>query len=152
MRVAGLMVLMAAAGQLWAAEPLAGRWTLTSQEIDGKKVDADPLLLRIVQRGTVLEFGYSVPVNNVYFVSMSFVSKLDGTEADVKDAKENKIGTVQVTRAGDSQYKVILQGTNRPTAVGTMKVSADGKTLTCASDSKTSDQRTVHTVQVFARH
>lgn len=152
MRMAGLIVLMAAAGQLWAAEPLAGRWTLTSQEVDGQKVDADPLLLRIVQRGTTLEFGYSVPVNNVYFVSMSFVTKLDGTEADVKDAKENKVGTVKVTKAGDSKYKVILQGSNRPTAVGSMEVSPDGKTLTSESDSKGRDQRTVHTVQVFARH
>ncbi len=37
--------------------------------------------------------------NNVYFVSMSYAVKLDGSEADVKNAAGEKIGTVQITRA-----------------------------------------------------
>ena len=146
-----VLFLFLALVQAQVADPLAGRWALQSQEIDGQKVETDQLILRIVQRGTTFDFGYSVPVNNIQFVSMSFSSHLDGSEADVKDAKENKIGTIKVSRAGTSQYNVLLQGTNRPSVTSVMKVSADGKTLTCQSDSKGADQKNRHTVQIFSR-
>lgn len=144
------LAFMIAALQLWAAEPLVGRWLLQSQEVGGQKTEQDPLTLRIIQKGNAYEFAYSVPVNNIQFVSMSFSPRLDGAESDVKDSQGNKIGTVKVTKSGAALYKVILQGPNRPTAVGTMAVSSDGKTLTCESDANIRGQ-SVHTRQIFSR-
>jgi hypothetical protein len=145
------VIFLLAAAQAWAVEPLVGRWLLKSQEVGGQQTDADPLTLRIVQRGNSFEFGYSVPVNNIQFVSMSFVSNLDGAEADVKNSQGNKIGTVKVSKAAGSLYKVVLQGPNRPSAMGTMTVSADGKTLTSESDANAPGQKPTHTRQVFSR-
>jgi hypothetical protein len=136
---------------VWGAEPVAGRWLLSSQEVGGQKTDPDPLTLRITPSGTGFDFAYSIPVNDVQFVSMSFTSRLDGTEADMKDSQGNKIGTIKIARAGASQYSVALEGPNRPSASGKMTVSADGKTLTVETDSKPSGRGAVHTVQVFAR-
>src|ERR1700736_6399387 len=127
-------IVVLSAVQAWAAEPLVGRWLLKSQDVGGQQTAADPLTLRIVQRGNTFEFGYSVPVNNIQFVSMSFASHLDGTEADGKNSQGNKIGTVKINKAGGSRYKVGLEGPNRPSSVGTMTVSADGKTLTSDSE------------------
>jgi hypothetical protein len=148
---AATLILLLAAAQAWAAEPLVGRWLLKSQEVGGQQTDADPLTLRIVQRGNSFEFGYSVPVNNIQFVSMSFASHLDGTEAEVKNSQGNKIGTVKITKAGAALYKVVLEGPNRPSAVGTMTVSADGKTLTSESDTNLPRQGPTHTRQIFSR-
>ena len=145
------IILLLASAQAWAAEPLVGRWLLKSQEVAGQQTDADPLTLRIVQQGNAFEFAYSLPVNNIQFVSMSFAPRLDGTEADIKNSQGTKIGTVKVTKAGGSLYKVVLQGVNRPTASGTMTVSADGKTLTCESDATLPGQGPTHTRQVFSR-
>jgi hypothetical protein len=145
------VILLLAAVQAWAAEPLVGRWLLKSQEVGGKQTDADQLTLRIVQRGNAFEFGYSLPVNDIQFVSMSFASHLDGTDAEVKNSHGEKIGTVKVTKAGGSRYKVVLEGPNRPTASGSMTVSADGKTLTCDSDANVPGRGPTHTHQVFSR-
>jgi hypothetical protein len=145
------VILLLAAAQAWAAEPLVGRWLLKTQEVGGQQTDSDPLTLRIVQRGNSFEFGYSLPVNNIQFVSMSFASRLDGAEADVKNSQGNKIGTVKITKAGASLYKVVLEGPNRPSAVGTMTVSADGKTLTSDSDASVPGKGPVHTHQIFSR-
>ena len=146
-----IVMFVLAAAQAWAAEPLVGRWLLKSQEVGGLQTDTDPLTLRIVQRGNSFEFGYSVPVNNIQFVSMSFTSHLDGAEGDVKNSQGDKIGTVKITKAGGALYKVVLAGTNRPTATGTMAVSADGKTLTCDSDATLPGRGPTHTHQVFSR-
>jgi hypothetical protein len=135
----------------WAADPLVGMWRLSSQEVAGQATDADPLTLRIIQSGNHLEFAYSVPVNNIQFVSMRFTTRLDGTEGEVKNAQGTKIGTVKISKADASEYKVTLQGENRPTASSKMKISPDGKKLTCESDSKGRQQETVHTIQVFLR-
>lgn len=148
-KAAALVFLLAA--QAWAAEPLLGRWLLQSQEVAGQKTENEPLTLRIVQHGNAFEFAYSVPVNNIQFVSLSFSPRMDGAEADVKDSQGNKIGTVKVTKAGAAFYKVVLQGPHRPTAVGTMTVSADGKTLTCESDANAPGQPAIHTRQIFSR-
>jgi hypothetical protein len=148
---AAALIFLLSAVQAWAAEPLGGRWLLKSQEVGGQQTDADPLTLRIVQRGNTFEFGYSVPVNNIQFVSMSFASHLDGTEADVKNSQGTKIGTVKITKAGGSLYKVVLEGPNRPSAVGTMTVSADGKTLTSDSEANVPGKGSTHTRQVFSR-
>jgi hypothetical protein len=145
------VILLLAAAQAWAVEPLVGRWLLKSQEVGGQQTDADKLTLRIVQRGNAFEFGYSLPVNDIQFVSMSFASHLDGAEADVKNSQGNKIGTVKVSKAGASLYRVILEGPNRPSAIGTMAVSADAKTLTCDSDANVPGKGPIHTHQIFSR-
>jgi hypothetical protein len=150
-KFAPVVILLLAASQIWAVEPLVGRWLLKTQEVGGQQTDSDPLTLRIVQRGDSFEFGYSVPVNNIQFVSMSFASHLDGAEADVKNANGQKIGTVKISKTGGSIYKVILTGPNRPTATGTMSVSADGKTLTSDSDANVPGRGPTHTHQIFAR-
>jgi hypothetical protein len=145
------VILLLTASQAWAVEPLVGRWLLKSQEVGGQQTDADQLTLRIVQRGNSFEFGYSLPVNNIQFVSMSFASHLDGAEADVKNSQGDKIGTVKVSKDGGSRYKVVLEGPNRPTASGTMIVSSDGKTLTCDSDANVPGRGPTHTHQIFSR-
>ena len=145
------VIFLLVAAQAWAVEPLVGRWLLKSQEVGGQQTDADALTLRIVQRGNAFEFGYSLPVNNIQFVSMSFASHLDGADADVKNSQGDKIGTVKITKAGGSLYKVVLAGPNRPTANGTMAVSADGKTLTCDSDATVPGRGATHTHQIFSR-
>ncbi len=147
------LALVLITAPMWAAEPLAGRWLLKSQEVGGQKRDnPDPLLLRITPSGSALEFAYSVPVNDVQFVSLRFAPRLDGTAADMKDSQDKTIGTVKVTKAGALQYKITIQGPNRPTASGTMTVSADGKTLTSMSDSTPAGQAAaIHTIQTFAR-
>ena len=130
-----------------AAEPLLGTWKLLSQVVNGQKVDSDPLMLRIYKSGNGLEFAYSVPVNGIFFVSTTFTSvHLDGSESDVKDARGKKVGTVRITKEGASEYKVVLQGPNRPTASSKLTISPDGKTLTSESGAGATA-----TAQVFSR-
>lgn len=151
-RIAGAsFFLLMAAAQIQAAEPLLGTWKLKSQEVGGQKTDPEPLTLRITKSGNGFEFAFSVPVNNIQFVSMQYVSRLDGTESDVKDAQGVKIGTIKITRTGDSQYDVVLQGPNRPSATGKMVVSAGGKILTSESESHPPGRDKVHAVQTFTR-
>src|SRR5277367_1796060 len=90
---AAVILFQAAAAQLWAAEPLP---------------------LRISQSGDKLAFAFSVPVNNVDFVSMSYTVGLNGTEGDVKNARGEKIGTIMLAPAGASRYNMTLKGSNRP--------------------------------------
>jgi hypothetical protein len=135
-----------------AEEPLVGRWLLVSQELGGQKVSVEDLTLRINPAGQALEFAYSVPVNNIQFVSLRFSVKLDGTQADVTNANGQKMGTVRLSKAGASQYRILLQGPNRPTATGTITISADGKTLKSESESTQRGQSAAtHMVQVFSR-
>src|ERR1700733_5978032 len=102
-------VALMVASAFAAPEPLLGTWRLDSQEVNGQKSNSEPLTLKISQSGDKLEFAFSVPVNNVYFVSMSYTVKLDGSEADVKNANGEKVGTVQMMPAGPSQYKITLK-------------------------------------------
>ena len=132
--LASVLLIVLVSLPLRAAEALEGRWLLVSQEIGGKKIDVDQLTLRVVPIGRTLEFAYSVPVNNVQFVSLGFTAMPDGTEADVTNGSGKKIGTVRVTRMGASLYKMVLQGQNKPTATGTITISTDGKTLTSESN------------------
>src|SRR5579862_8351146 len=97
-----------------APEPLVGTWRLDSQEVNGQKSNSEPLTLKVSPAGDKLSFAFSVPVNDVYFVSMTYTVKLDGSEGDVKNSKGDKIGTVQISSSGPSQYKLILKGPNRP--------------------------------------
>lgn len=151
-RAAVCLAVFVSSLPIHAAEPLVGRWVLTSQEVGGQKVAADDLTLRINPAGKALEFAYSVPVNNIQFVSLRFSVRLDGTEADVTNGNSQKIGTVKLTKAGASAYRIMIAGPNRPTAAGAMTVSADGKMLKSESDATPRGQSApVHTVQVFFR-
>jgi hypothetical protein len=153
--LAVLAAIVVVAATLYAApEPLLGTWRLDSQEVNGQKVNSEGLTLKITQAGDKLAFAFSVPVNNVYFVSTTYTVKLDGGEADVMNAKGDKVGTVQMTVAGPSQYKLILKGPNRPDSSGKLIVSADGKTLTSESDTAQAGPsgRSVHAKQLFSRY
>ena len=147
------MVLLATAAYA-APEPLLGTWRLDSQEVNGQKTDAEALTLKVSQAGDKLAFAFSVPVNDVYFVSMTYTVKLDGSEADVKNANGEKVGTVQMTPAGPSQYKITLKGPNRPDSSGKLTVSADGKTLASEQDTVQGgpSARSTHSKQLFSRY
>jgi hypothetical protein len=137
-----------------APEPLVGTWRLDSQEVNGQKSNSEPLTLKVTQTGDKLAFAFSVPVNNVYFVSMTYTTKLDGSETEVKNSQGEKIGTIQVSSAGPSQYKLILKGPNRPDSAGKLIVSPDGKTLTSETDTVQGGQggRSMHSKQLFSRY
>jgi hypothetical protein len=137
-----------------AADPIVGTWRLDSQEVNGQKSNAEPLTLKVTQSGDKLDFAFSVPVNNVYFVSMTYSVKLDGSEADVKNSKGDKVGTVQITLAGPSQYKLVIKGPNHPESSGKLTVSPDGKTLTSEQNTAPADpsSRATHSKQLFSRY
>jgi hypothetical protein len=147
-------LLLLAAAAYAAQEPLLGTWRLDSQEVNGQKTNPEPLTLKVAQTGDKLAFAFSVPVNNVYFVSMTYALKLDGSEAEVKNAQGEKIGTIQMSLGGPSQYKLLLKGPNRPDSSGKLTVSADGKTLTSETDTVQGGQggRSMHSRQLFSRY
>src|SRR5271170_3234924 len=147
-------LVLVAAAVCSAPDPLVGTWRLDSQEVNGQKSNAEPLTLKVTQSGDMLAFAFSVPVNNVYFVSMTYSVKLDGSEAEVKNSKGEKIGTIQLTGGGPSQYKLILKGPNRPDSAGKLTVSPDGKTLTSETDTVQGGQggRSMHSRQLFSRY
>src|ERR1700761_2196016 len=141
-------VFLLAAASLPAAEPIVGTWQLQSQEVNGMKRESDPLTLRIYPAGDKFTFAFAVPLNKIDFVSMTYTVKLDGTEAEVKNVRGEKVGTVQMTKAGPSIYKLVMKGPNRPDTMGQLTVSADGKQLTSESDS-TQGGHATHAVQRF---
>jgi hypothetical protein len=147
-------VVLLATAIFGAPEPLIGTWRLDSQELNGQKANAEPLTLKVTQAGDKLAFAFSVPVNDVYFVSMTYTVKVDGSEADVKNSHGDKIGTIQMSPGGPSQYKLILKGPNRPDSAGKLTVSSDGKTLTSETDTVQGGQggRSMHSKQVFSRY
>ena len=150
MRVfAAAVCLLVTVGLAPAAEPIAGTWRLERQELNGQKGNFDPLTLRISQSGDKLAFAFSVPINNIHYVSMSYTVRLNGAEADVKNGQGETLGTIKLTKAG-SRYKFILNGANRPQTSGTLIVSPDGKSLTCESDA-VQGGRNVHLMQLFSR-
>ena len=145
------LLLVASLAPAWAADPIVGKWRLDRQDVDGKKINAEPLVLQVTPSGDQLAFAFSLPVNNIYFVSMSYTVRLDGSEADVKNAQSEKIGTIKMTRSAASQYKLTIRGPNRPVSTGTLTVSADGKTLTSESDSGDAG-RPAHVTQSFSHY
>lgn len=148
------LVLLTIGAVCAAPEPLIGTWRLDSQEVNGQKSNAEPLTLKISQDGDKLAFAFSVPVNNVYFVSRTYTVKLDGSEADIKNSQGEKLGTVQMTVSGPSQYKLILKGPNRPDSSGKLAVSPDGKTLSSEQDTVPGGPsgRSMHSKQIFSRY
>lgn len=136
----------------WGAEPIVGRWLLSSQEVNGQKTSTEELMLRVNPNGGAFEFAYSVPVNDIQFVSLRFLAKLDGTQAEVTNAGGQKIGAVKVTRTGAGRYKVVLEGPGHPTATGAITVSTDGRTLKSESEvSRDNKSAPTRTVQYFSR-
>lgn len=144
-------VLLGGIVPLRAAEPIVGTWRLEQQEINGQKVDAEPMTLKVSQSGDKLAFAFSVPVNNVYFVSMSYTVKLDGSEAEVKNAQGEKLGSIRLKSDGRSQYTLSMRAPNRPDSNGKLTVSADGKVLTSEADSMQGG-RAVHSRQTYSRY
>ena len=145
--------LLVATALLRAApvEPLVGRWLLKSQQVSGQETGLRPLLLDITAVGGALQFEYSVPSKASEAITLSFVARLDGSASEVKDAQGRKVGTAKVLRGSALEYSLILEGPNRPTASGKMRLSADRATLQCESDSVSPGGARTHTIQVFAR-
>jgi hypothetical protein len=148
--VAAALISLAVNVSSWTADPLVGVWQLDHQELNGQKKETEQLTLRISPDGDKLAFAFSVPVNNIDFVSLSYSTKLDGTEAEVKNARGEKIGTVQITTSARSHYKMVLKGANHPDTTVQLSISADGKMLTSDSDS-TQAAHSAHLVQTFLR-
>jgi WD40 repeat protein len=148
------VVLLLAPAVCAAPDPLIGTWRLDSQEVNGQKTNAEPLTLKISQAGDKLVFAFSVPVNDVYFVSMTYTVRPDGSDADVKNARGEKVGTIQVSPAGPSQYKLVMKGPNHPDGSGKLTASPDGKTLISETDvvQGGASGRTVHSKQIFSRY
>lgn len=142
--------LLAFCASGWAAEPLIGLWQLDHQELNGQKRETEQLRLRVSADGDKYLFAFSVPVNNIDFISMTYSAKLDGTAADVKNVRGEKVGTVQVTTPSPSHYKLLLKGENRPDTTALLTVSKDGNSLTSDSTS-TQEGHSAHLVQTFSR-
>ena len=148
--VAAAIGLHALAPSLWAAEALVGTWRLARQELNSQAGDFEPLTLQVTQAGDRFSFAFSVPINEIYFVSLTYTVRPDGSAADIKNASGQKIGTMQMTR-GAGQFKFTMKGPGRPDSLGTLTVSADGKTLVSESDA-TQAGRSIHSKQTFTRY
>jgi hypothetical protein len=137
-----------------APDPFIGTWRLESQEVNGQKSNAEPLTLKISREGDKLAFAFSVPINDVYFVSMTYTVKPDGGEGDVRNARGDKVGTIQISPAGPSQYKLVMKGPNHPDGSGRLTASPDGKTLTSETDTVQGGPsgRPMHSKQIFSRY
>jgi hypothetical protein len=144
-------IVLASVAPAWSAEPLLGTWRLGHQEINGQETSSEPMILKVTKAGDKFAFLFSVPVNNIYFVSMSYTVKLDGSSADVKNAHGDKVGFIRITPNGPSQYKIVLNSPNRPDSDGKLTVSPDGKTLTSEAESM-KDGRRIYSKQTFLRH
>jgi hypothetical protein len=148
--LATAICLYALTVSLSAADPLIGTWRLQQQEVNGQKGEPDPMALQVSQSGDKFTFAFSVPINEIYFVTLSYTLRLDGSQADIKDANGQKIGTIQMTRGGAGQYKLVMKGASRPDSQGTLTISADGKALVSESDASQAG-RSLHSKQTFAR-
>jgi hypothetical protein len=137
--------------QAWAAEPIAGLWRLDSQETNGEKSNAEAMILKVTQSGDKFQFAFSMPVNKIYFVGTSYAVRTDGSEGDVLNSHGDKIGTVQMTVAAPSRYRLVVKGANRPVSNALITVSPDGKTLTSESDAVQAGHA-IHSKQIFSRH
>jgi hypothetical protein len=151
-----VLLLLLLACFAFAGEPIVGTWKLESQQINGQKGDFEQMTLRVYATGDSFEFAYSVPVNGIHIVSARFVKvHFDGSEAEVQDVRNNKVGTVKInkgatTRTG-TQYRTVITGPSRPTAEGTLTVSADGKKLTAESTANIPGKGASSSVQTFTR-
>ena len=145
-----ILAVFAMAACAHAAEPVAGTWLVKSQVLNGEKSTFEPLTLRVSESGDKLLFAFSVPVNRVHYVSMSYLVRLDGSEADVKNGQGEKLGVIRMTKTSASHYKLTLGGPYRPTTEGKLTVSPDGKSLTSESDVIQAG-KPMHLMQLFQR-
>ena len=146
------LLMLAMAAQAASTEPLLGTWKLTSQTMDGRKVDSEDMTLRIYPMGDAFEFAYSTPINGIYLVSLKFTSvHLDGSEGSVQDVRGKKIGTVKITKVSPLEYRAVIEGQNRPKASTKMTISSDDKTLSSESTASGSAGDAPRAVQVFSR-
>jgi len=151
MRVALLVLAVSAAIiPARAEEPLVGVWKLAGQQLNGEKTDFETLTLRIAQKGDRIAFAFSVPVNNIHYLSMQYVVRLDGSEADIKNGEGVKLGSIKMSKTGSGQYAFTLQGPNRPETSGKLTVSSDAKHLTSESQGE-QNGRPMRLVQQFER-
>ena len=118
--------------------------------MNGEKIDSAPLTMEVSQNGSKLAFAFSVLVNNAKVVSMGYELQLDGTEADVKDAHGQTVGTIEMAATGESQYRLSIKRPDRRDSAGKLSVSKDGKTLTSEADTLHAG-KPLHTVQIFLR-
>ena len=149
-RFAILAVLLAAQVAAWAADPLVGTWRLERVEINGETTKSTPLQLSVYEIRDSLSFAFAAQVDGQFVTTIGYRVLLNGTEADVKNAKGDRIGTVKMTIPGPSQYAITLKRPEQPATTGKLVLSPDGKTLTSETDTPRGDQ-TIHMVQVFAR-
>jgi hypothetical protein len=152
-RTFGLALLLAVhAGSVaaWAADPLVGTWLLTRQELNGDEAKAAPLQLTVYQIRESLSFAFASLVKDAFVTNMGYRVLLDGTDADVKNANGDKVGTVKMTSPRPSQYAMQLSRPNQPSTTGTLTVSADAKTLTAETDTR-QGERVIHLKQIYAR-
>ena len=105
--------LSAGASPLWAAEPLVGLWRLQRQEINGTATEFDPLALQISQNGDRLRFAFSVPMPDIYFVTITYTLRLDGSSADIIDGNNQKVGTIQMTAQRSAPVRTHDEGTEQ---------------------------------------
>jgi hypothetical protein len=150
------LLLFLLTGYAFPAEPIVGTWKLESQQINSQKGDFEQMTLRVYSTGDSFEFAYSVPVNGIHIVSARFVKvHFDGSEAEVEDVRNNKVGTVKISKVATTktgtQYKTVISGPSRPTAEGTLTVSADGKKLTAESTATLPGKGASSSVQTFTR-
>ena len=133
-----------------AADALVGTWRLERQEINGESAKSAPMQLSVYEIRDSLSFAFAAQVDGQFVTTMGYRVLLNGTEADVKNAKGEKIGTVTMTIPGPMQYAITLKRPEQPATIGRLALSADGKTLTSETDTPRGEQ-TIHMVQVFAR-
>jgi hypothetical protein len=147
---AALTLVLGALAFAWDSDPLVGTWRLQRQEINGEATKAEPVQLSVYQIRDSLSFAFARLINDEYVTTMGYRVLVDGTEADVKNAKGEKIGTVKLTIPAPMQYAITMGRPDRPATTGKLTLSADGKTLTSETDTPQGDQK-IHMVQVFAR-
>ncbi len=135
----------------WAAEPIIGAWRMTKQEMTGRPENSTPLILRVRETLEGTEFAYTGTVDNQPVAMITFTSRLDGKECDVKDRTGAKIGSAKVKKAGTLEYEIVMTPANRPETIGRMRLVDAGKTLISESDTDNGSKGKIHAVQVFIR-
>jgi hypothetical protein len=149
--LAGVISFLALAPPLKAAEALVGIWRLEHQEVNGQQGETDPLGLKVAQSGDTFSFAFSVLINEIYVVTLTYTVRLDGSTADIKTGSGEKIGTIQMMRSGANRYSFTMKGPNRPESRGELTVSADGQTLISESNA-TQSGSSIHSKQTFSRY
>jgi hypothetical protein len=142
--------LQTLASPSWAAEPLVGLWRLQQQEINGQATSVEPMALQISESGNELTFAFSVPLPEIYFVTVTYTLRLDGSTADIVDGSGQKVGTIRMIRSSTRQYNMTMTGPGKPDSQGKLTISADGRTLVSESEA-TQSGRSIHSKQTFTR-